>query len=112
MGLIVSVTRGGCMHEVFSTGRQEDGAQQCTLIASCFHFRGQKSNLKGYCLLLSIMSSSFGDLLQQAEQLTADMDSGWELPRVERNLHQLAEAGQRLWAQTTGAVGDNAAVKA
>lgn len=58
------------------------------------------------------MSSSFGDLLQQAEQLTADMDSGWELPRVERNLHQLAEAGQRLWAQTTGTVGDNAAVKA
>ena len=60
----------------------------------------------------SIMSSSFGDLLQQAEQLTADMDSGWELPRVERNLHQLAEAGQRLWAQTTSAAGDNAAVKA
>lgn len=58
------------------------------------------------------MSSSFGDLLQQAEQLTADMDSGWELPRVERNLHQLAEAGQRLWAQTTGTVGDNAAVRA
>ncbi|KAK2560702.1 Nuclear pore complex protein Nup93 [Acropora cervicornis] len=58
------------------------------------------------------MSSSFGDLLQQAEQLTADMDTGWELPRVERNLHQLAEAGQRLWAQTTGTVGDNAAVKA
>ena len=61
---------------------------------------------------LSIMSSSFGDLLQQAEQLTADMDSGWELPRVERNLHQLAEAGQRLWSQTTGAAGDNAQVKA
>ena len=58
------------------------------------------------------MSSSFGDLLQQAEQLTADMDSGWELPRVERNLHQLAEAGQRLWTQTTGAAGDNAEVKA
>lgn len=58
------------------------------------------------------MSSSFGDLLQQAEQLTADMDSGWELPRVERNLHQLAEAGQRLWTQTTSAAGDNAAVKA
>lgn len=58
------------------------------------------------------MSSSFGDLLQQAEQLTADMDSGWELPRMERNLHQLAEAGQRLWTQTTGAAGDNAEVKA
>ncbi|XP_020602897.1 nuclear pore complex protein Nup93-like [Orbicella faveolata] len=58
------------------------------------------------------MSSSFGDLLQQAEQLTADMDSGWELPRVERNLHQLAEAGQRLWSQTTGTAGDNAQVKA
>lgn len=58
------------------------------------------------------MSSSFGDLLQQAEQLTADMDSGWELPRVERNLHQLAEAGQRLWSQTTGVAGDSAQVKA
>ncbi|XP_058967670.1 nuclear pore complex protein Nup93 [Pocillopora verrucosa] len=58
------------------------------------------------------MSSSFGDLLQQAEQLTADMDSGWELPRVERNLHQLAEAGQRLWSQTTGVSGADVQVKA
>ena len=58
------------------------------------------------------MSSSFGDLLQQAEQLTADMDSGWELPRVVRNLHQLAEAGQRLWSQTTGVSGADVQVKA
>ena len=54
---------------------------------------------------------AFSDLLQQAEQLTADMDSGWELPRIDRNLHQLAEAGQRLWSKTRAA-GDSAGVKA
>lgn len=57
------------------------------------------------------MASNFSDLLQQAEQLTADMDSGWELPRIERNLHQLAEAGQRLWSRTR-ATGETADVKA
>lgn len=58
------------------------------------------------------MSSTFGDLLQQAEQLTADMDSGGELPRIELNLHQLAEAGTRLWSRTSGVVSDSADVKA
>ncbi|XP_033102112.1 nuclear pore complex protein Nup93-like [Anneissia japonica] len=42
----------------------------------------------------------FEDLLQQAEQLTADVDSGSDLPRVERNIHQIVEAGQRLWSRT------------
>ncbi len=38
----------------------------------------------------------FGDLVQQAEQLTAEVDSGSELPRVERNLHQIMEAATRM----------------
>ncbi|KAK2189808.1 hypothetical protein NP493_96g07020 [Ridgeia piscesae] len=42
------------------------------------------------------VDSGFGDLLQQAQQLTADMDTGMELPRVERNLQQLKEAAQRM----------------
>ena len=58
------------------------------------------------------MASNFSELLQRAEQLTTDMDSGLELPRIERNLHQLAEAGQRLWFRTSGAVGESADVKA
>lgn len=56
--------------------------------------------------------STFSDLLQQAEQLTADMDTGGDLPRIDLNLHQLAEAGTRLWSRTTGTVGDSADVKA
>lgn len=56
--------------------------------------------------------TGFGDLLQQAEQLTADMESGGELPRIERNLHQLAEAGDRLWKKTAGGVGEDADVRA
>lgn len=51
-------------------------------------------------------------MLQQAEQLTADMESGGELPRIERNLHQLAEAGDRLWKKTAGSVGEDADVRA
>ena len=54
---------------------------------------------------------SFGDLVQQAEQLTAEMDSGGELPRVERSLHQIMEAAQRM-AQRAPAVQDSTDVKA
>lgn len=39
---------------------------------------------------------NFGDLLQQAQQLTADMDSGIELPRVDRNLRQISEMAGRM----------------
>ncbi|XP_071957772.1 nuclear pore complex protein Nup93-like [Antedon mediterranea] len=46
------------------------------------------------------MMEGFDDLLQQAEQLTAGVDSGSDLPRVERNIHQIVEAGQRLWSKT------------
>eukprot|EP00058_Branchiostoma_floridae_P008695 XP_002594183.1 hypothetical protein BRAFLDRAFT_275527 [Branchiostoma floridae] len=48
-------------------------------------------------------TEGFGDLLQRAEQLTADMDSGVELPRVERNLQQILDAGERLWSRSAQA---------
>lgn len=55
---------------------------------------------------------NFADLLQQAEQLTADIDTESELPRVKRNLQQIAEASQRLLNRTTGPVEENVNVKA
>ena len=58
------------------------------------------------------MDSLFGDLLHKAEQLTADMDTGGDLPRIERNLPQLAEAGQRLWSKTALSLSEGADVKA
>jgi len=57
-------------------------------------------------------TEGFGDLLQQAEQLTADMDSGTDLPHVERNLQQILEAGQRLLSRATPASQDNTDVQA
>lgn len=38
----------------------------------------------------------FSKLLQDAEQLTAEIDSSTDLPRVQRNLRQITEAGQLL----------------
>lgn len=38
----------------------------------------------------------FNDILQQAEKLTAEIDATNELPRVQRNLRQVLEAGQQL----------------
>jgi len=55
---------------------------------------------------------SFADLLQEAEKLTADIDHGQELPRVNRNLHQIAEAGQRLLKKTKGVADESTDVKA
>uniref|UniRef100_A0A0B7A299 Nuclear pore protein n=1 Tax=Arion vulgaris TaxID=1028688 RepID=A0A0B7A299_9EUPU len=55
-------------------------------------------------------SEGFTDLLQ-AEQLTADMDSGTDLPHVERNLQQILEAGQRLLTRTPASQ-DNTDVQA
>lgn len=55
---------------------------------------------------------SFSDLLHRAEQLTADVDTGTELPRIERNLPQLAEASQRLLSKTWTNVGEGSDVKA
>ncbi|XP_042895519.1 nuclear pore complex protein Nup93 [Parasteatoda tepidariorum] len=57
--------------------------------------------------------SGFTELLQQAEQLTADIDGEGELPRVERNLRQIVDAGQQLWSRTTQAVSkDSCDIKA
>lgn len=47
------------------------------------------------------MDTSFDELLHKAEQLTADIDGDSELPRIERNLRQLLEAGEQLWSRTT-----------
>ena len=55
---------------------------------------------------------SFEDLLNRAEQLTADVDTGTELPRIQRNLPQLAEASQRLLSRTLGGIGETSDVKA
>lgn len=55
----------------------------------------------------------FGDLLHRAEQLTADIDSNGELPRVERNLRQILEVGQQMWTRTAQATSrDTTDVKA
>ncbi|XP_055926335.1 nuclear pore complex protein Nup93-like [Argiope bruennichi] len=53
---------------------------------------------------MDVDNTGFTDLLQQAEQLTADIDGEGELPRVERNLRQIVDAGQQLWSRTTQAV--------
>lgn len=45
-------------------------------------------------------SAGFGELLQQAEQLTADIDGNTDLPRVQRNLKQILEEGHQLWSRT------------
>ena len=52
--------------------------------------------------------SGFGELLQQAQQLTADMDGGTELPRVERSLQQLREAASRMAAHAPASVAGGA----
>lgn len=55
---------------------------------------------------------SFGDLLQRAEQLTANVDTGSELPRIERNIPQLAEASQRLLSKANTNLDEHSDVKA
>jgi nuclear pore complex protein Nup93 len=52
----------------------------------------------------SMETTSFDDLLYKAEQLTAEIDGESELPRVERNLRQLLEAGEQLWTRTATSV--------
>lgn len=46
-------------------------------------------------------SVDFNDILQQATQLTAEIESTRELPRVQRNLRQVMEAGQQLLERIT-----------
>lgn len=57
-------------------------------------------------------NQSLADLLQQAQQLTSDLQTGGELPRVHRNLQQIAEAGQRLLEKTSGFPDESVDVKA
>ena len=42
----------------------------------------------------------FSELVQQASRLTTEMDTSAPLPRVQRNLKQLLQAGEQLWART------------
>ena len=56
--------------------------------------------------------NDFSDLQQDAMQLTADIDSGTDLPRVDRNLSQILEAGQRLLAKIGPVSQDSTDVKA
>lgn len=57
-------------------------------------------------------NQSLADLLQQAQQLTSELQTGGELPRVHRNLQQIAEAGQRLLEKTSGFPDESIDVKA
>ena len=61
---------------------------------------------------MEVESEGFSELLPQAEQLTADMDSGGELPRVERNLHQIMDQSQRLWSKMAQSSHESTDVKA
>ena len=72
-------------------------------VRTCFRLAGtgECRNLKAVYLYfidrnMDVDGDGFGDLVQQAQQLTADMDSGLELPRVERNLFQIRDAAQRM----------------
>ena len=51
-------------------------------------------------------------LLQQAEQLNADIGGSGELPHVHRNLYQIHEASQRLLEKASGAADAKADVRA
>lgn len=58
------------------------------------------------------VGTDFSELLQQAEQITADLQGEGDLPQVTRNLFQIAEAGQRLLKRTGGAGEEPGDVKA
>jgi len=55
-------------------------------------------------------SANFEDLFQQAESLNTGLDNNGELPRVQRNIQQLLNAGDQLCAKVASQ--DNAKVKA
>ena len=61
---------------------------------------------------MDVDRDGFADLVQQANQLTADMDSGLELPRVNRNLHQILEAANRMASRVPHAAHDGRDIKA
>ena len=61
---------------------------------------------------MNIEGTGFGDLLQQAEQMAAELDIGMDLPRVERNPRQILEECQSLLSQVTPVNKDAMKVKA
>lgn len=61
---------------------------------------------------MDMEADNFNDLQQQAEQLTAEMESGTDLPRVTRNLAQILEAGERLLSKVAPISQDSSDVKA
>lgn len=61
---------------------------------------------------MDMEADNFSDLQQQAEQLTAEMESGTDLPRVTRNLAQILEAGERLLSKVAPISQDSSDVKA
>lgn len=72
------------------------------------------NNLAGVTSQFEMTSDveSFGDLLQQADELRATIDSNVELPRVEKNLRQILDAGSKLWSRTVPISQDAVNVKA
>lgn len=56
--------------------------------------------------------ADFSDLRQQAEQLTAEFDSASDLPRVNRNIAQILEAGSRLLSKVAPISQDSTDVRA
>ena len=74
--------------------------------------RGQRARAK-HQSKMSERRAQLSDLLKQAEQLTADIQTSREgLPNVKRNLQQIAEAGQRLLDKTSGVLDESTDVKA
>lgn len=61
---------------------------------------------------MNMEGAGFGDLLQQAEQMAAELDIGMDLPRVERNPRQILEECQTLLSQVTPVNKDAMKVKA
>jgi len=62
----------------------------------------KKDEVTVFCILVESAAekmdtdSDFSDLLQQAQQLNANMDTGEALPRVERNLVQIRETASKM----------------
>ncbi|XP_067934981.1 nuclear pore complex protein Nup93-like [Watersipora subatra] len=52
-------------------------------------------------------SDGFSELLQKAEELCSTFDNDVELPRVERSLHQILDAGQKLWSKSQHAASED-----
>lgn len=56
--------------------------------------------------------ADFSDLQHQAEQLTAEFDTASDLPRVNRNIAQILEAGSRLLSKVAPISQDTTDVRA